>query len=117
MVDLRYVELSELISELKNRDGIRSMEIKENEVHKVQAAGIDETRNRYIKGEGPAVILEIKGWFLMRDILNYLNTLEMVDPKKIKIKIKEKYDVSEETAEKLYRRWKKEYLKHGYKSK
>ena len=60
MVDLRDVVLSDLISELKNRDGIRSMEIKENEVHKVQAAGSDDSMNRYIKGEGPAVILEIK---------------------------------------------------------
>lgn len=60
MADLRHATLSELIRELQNRDGIRSMEIKKNEVHKVQAAGSDDSKNRYIKGEGPAIILEIK---------------------------------------------------------
>ncbi|MGY5237899.1 BC1881 family protein [Clostridium tertium] len=60
MADLRHATLSELIRELQNRDGIRSMEIKKNEVHKVQAAGCDDSRSRYIKGEGPAIILEIK---------------------------------------------------------
>ena len=60
MVDLRYVELNDLIREIQNRDGIRSMEIKKNEVHKVQAAGLDDSRNRYIKGEGPAINLEVR---------------------------------------------------------
>ena len=46
MVDLRYVELSDLIREIQSRDGIRSMEIKSNEVHKVQAAGLDDSKNR-----------------------------------------------------------------------
>ncbi|MGG7142459.1 BC1881 family protein [Clostridium nigeriense] len=59
-MDLRKVAVSELIKELTSRDGIRSMEINKNEVHKVQAAGLDDSKNRYIKGEGPAIILEIK---------------------------------------------------------
>lgn len=59
-MDLREVAVSELIQELTSRDGIRSMEINKNEVHKVQAAGLDDSKSRYIKGEGPAIILEIK---------------------------------------------------------
>jgi hypothetical protein len=60
VVDLRYVELNDLIRELQSREGIRSVEIQKNEVHKVQAAGSDDSKNRYIKGEGPAIILEVK---------------------------------------------------------
>lgn len=59
-MDLRNVGISDLIKELASRDGIRSMEVQKDEVHKVQAAGLDDSKNRYIKGEGPAIILEIK---------------------------------------------------------
>ena len=60
MVDLRNVEIRDILNELQNRYGIRSMEIKENEIYKVQAAGTDDSKNRYIKGKGPSLILEIK---------------------------------------------------------
>ena len=91
------------------------MEIKENEVHKVQAAGSDDSRNRYIKGEGPAVILEIKGWCYMGDMFKYLDKLTMMEPRVIKQKLKRDYSLTEEETEKVYRKWKKEFLKHGYK--
>lgn len=58
-MDLRNVSTRELVEEIKNRDGTRSLEIGKGEIHKVQAAGNDNSRNRYIKGQGPVVILEI----------------------------------------------------------
>ncbi len=59
-MDLRQVALGDLIRELQSRDGIRSMSVQRDEVYKAQAAGTDDSKNRYIKGEGPAVILEVK---------------------------------------------------------
>lgn len=59
-MDLRQVALGDLIRELESRDGIRSIKIQRDEVYKAQAAGTDDSKNRYIKGEGPAVILEVK---------------------------------------------------------
>lgn len=59
-MDLRQVALGDLIRELQSRDGIRSMSVQRDEVYKARAAGTDDSKNRYIKGEGPAVILEVK---------------------------------------------------------
>lgn len=58
-MDLKTISTRDLVEEIKNRDGTRSLEIGENEIHRVQAAGNDNSRNRYIKGQGPVVILEI----------------------------------------------------------
>ncbi|MBB6622550.1 hypothetical protein H7E67_03820 [Clostridium gasigenes] len=59
MVKLKDISTRSLIEEIKLREGTRYIEIGENEVHKVQASGNDDSRNRYIKGRGPVVILEI----------------------------------------------------------
>lgn len=61
MRNLGAITTDDLIQELKAREKVRSMEINKNEVYKAQAAGLDDSMSRYIKGEGPAIILEIKG--------------------------------------------------------
>lgn len=53
----------------------------------------------------------------MVDILKYLDDLAMMEPRVIKQKLKTNYNLSEKEAEKVYRVWKKEFLKHGYKRK
>lgn len=58
-MELKNISTRALVDEIKLREGTRYIEIGKNEVHKVQAAGNDDSRNRYIKGRGPVVILEI----------------------------------------------------------
>lgn len=49
MINLRNVDTKDLINELLIREGVRSMNI-EN----------DEDGTRYLRGYGPSIILEIK---------------------------------------------------------
>lgn len=58
-MDLDNISTMELVEEIKRREGTRSLEVSKDEVHRVQAAGSDNSLSRYIKGRGPAVILEI----------------------------------------------------------
>lgn len=59
-MDLSKIKTDSLVKELESRECVRSMDIHRDEVHRVQAAGLDDSKNRYIKGEGPAIILEIR---------------------------------------------------------
>lgn len=59
-MDLSQIKTESLVKELESREYVRSMKIYREEVHRVQAVGLDDSKNRYIKGEGPAVILEIR---------------------------------------------------------
>ena len=60
MGNLRKFKTSELINELKMREGIRDINVGTYEVSKIQVSGYEEERLRYVKGEGPLIILEIK---------------------------------------------------------
>ena len=51
----------------------------------------------------------------MVDMFKYLDKLTMMEPRVIKQKLKRDYSLTEEETEKVYRKWKKEFLKHGYK--
>lgn len=51
----------------------------------------------------------------MVDMFKYLDKLTMMEPRAIKKNLKINYSLTEEEAEKVYRKWKKEFLKHGYK--
>ncbi|MGG7058431.1 hypothetical protein ACQPUZ_09055 [Clostridium tertium] len=53
----------------------------------------------------------------MVDIFKYLDKLTMMEPRAIKQKLKRNYSLTEEEAEKVYRNWKKEFLKYGYERK
>lgn len=59
MINLKNISTRDLLNEIKNREETRTVEVKSDEFHKVQAMRSDDTRNRYIKGQGPALILEI----------------------------------------------------------
>lgn len=59
MINLKNISTRDLLNEIKNREETRTVEVKRDEFHKVQAMRSDDTRNRYIKGQGPALILEI----------------------------------------------------------
>ncbi|MBU3109347.1 hypothetical protein [Clostridium gasigenes] len=58
-MELKSIGTKELVEEIKVRSGTRSIEINKNEIYKVQAIGNDGSRNRYIKGKGAVVILEV----------------------------------------------------------
>lgn len=55
--ELRNFTTEQLISELENRNGVRSTHIREGEFSKIEAKGIDESKLRYLKGYGPGVII------------------------------------------------------------
>lgn len=59
MTNFKNISTRDLLNEIKNREETRTVEVKSDEFHRVQAMKSDESRNRYIKGRGPALILEI----------------------------------------------------------
>lgn len=59
-MDLKDVSSKLLIEALMLRSGSRSIEINKDEIYKVQVKGNDETRDRYIRGQGKVMILEIE---------------------------------------------------------
>lgn len=59
MESLKKVSTKELVIELNNRPGVRSIKLEKEESYKVQAARFNNTRDRYLKGNGPATILEV----------------------------------------------------------
>lgn len=59
MINLKNISTKDLLNEIKNREETRTVEVKSDEFHRVQAMKSDESQNRYIKGQGPALILEI----------------------------------------------------------
>lgn len=59
MVNLRDISTAELLKEIISRQGIRSIEVSEEEFHKTQVSGGNSERLRYLKGYGPGVIIEV----------------------------------------------------------
>lgn len=59
MINLRSVSTEDLLKEIINRQGIRSMEVSEEEFHKTQVSGSNDGKLRYLKGYGPGVIIEV----------------------------------------------------------
>lgn len=51
----------------------------------------------------------------MVNMFKYLDKLTMMEPRVIKQKLKKNYSLTEEAAEEVCKKWKKEFLKHGYK--
>lgn len=60
MVSLRNISTDELLREIANRDGVRSIHVDQGEYHKTQVSGNGDSKLRYIRGQGVATILEIK---------------------------------------------------------
>lgn len=56
-MDLKDVKTEVLVQELSNRSNVRSVSVKDGETHRLRIFGEGE---RYIRGEGPLKILEIK---------------------------------------------------------
>lgn len=59
MDSLKNISTEELIKEIANREGVRSMDITKGEFHRTQVSGEGDSKLRYLKGYGPGVILEI----------------------------------------------------------
>jgi hypothetical protein len=58
-MSLRDVSTEDLVKEIINRQGIRSIEVTEEEFHKTQVSGSGEKRLRYLKGYGPGIVIEV----------------------------------------------------------
>ena len=56
-MDLKDVKTEALVQELSKRGNVRSVSVKSDETHRLRIFGEGE---RYIRGEGPLTILEIK---------------------------------------------------------
>lgn len=56
---LQDISTKELVNALFNRQGVRSMNVSENEYCRIRAAGANQERERYINVGGEAVILII----------------------------------------------------------
>lgn len=59
MIDLRDVTTKDLTETLKNRYGVRVVEVSKNEVYKITAHGYRMEKERFIRGEGSKTILEV----------------------------------------------------------
>lgn len=51
----------------------------------------------------------------MKEMFEYLNKIACMDSATIKNKFRSKYDLSENTTQRVYITWKKEFMKCGYK--
>lgn len=56
-MDLKDIETEARVRELSRRGNVRSISVKKDETHRLRVFGEGE---RYIRGEGPLTILEIK---------------------------------------------------------
>lgn len=56
-MNLKDIDTKDLVSVIGNRNGVKSMNIKEDETYRVRAAGKDNSNDRYIRVNGPATIL------------------------------------------------------------
>ena len=60
-MDLRKISTKELVNELSRRKNVRDINIHKNEYYKIQASGNDNSKLRYVNGDGPCKIIEIAG--------------------------------------------------------
>lgn len=60
MIELKNATTNEIIQELKKRVEIRDVIVAPGEIHKVNVVTEDNKKDRYIKGYGPVMILEVK---------------------------------------------------------
>lgn len=60
-MNLDKISTSELVKELSKRKNVRDINIHKNEYYKIQAAGSDNSKLRYVNGDGPCKIIEIAG--------------------------------------------------------
>lgn len=51
----------------------------------------------------------------MEEIFNYLNEVSYMDPKLIKMRVGIIFNLKPEVVEKVYKAWKKEFMKVSYK--
>ena len=59
-METKGIETKDLVLDLSSRQGVKSMQINENEFYRVRAAGEDGSKERYIRVDGPAIILFIE---------------------------------------------------------
>ena len=59
-MESKGIETKDLVLDLSSRQGVKSMQVNENEFYRVRAAGEDGSKERYIRVDGPAIILFIE---------------------------------------------------------
>lgn len=59
-MDLREIRTKDLVKEFMSRQGVKSTNVNNNEFSKIQVSGEGDKHLRYLKGYGPAVILEVE---------------------------------------------------------
>ena len=58
-IDLSKIPTCILVTELENREGVRTLQTTPEEMHRIQKAGFEPGSRSGIMGTGPAIILEV----------------------------------------------------------